>query len=69
MRKKDEEQPRFCGNCNCHNAYNYPEQVFCMLRFRKNKNPVVETLWRCEEWNLNSQECHCIEDAHKNRKP
>lgn len=56
---------RFCGNCDTHSAYDYPKQVFCMKRFREKKDPIVKTLWHCEDWNQSSQECNCIEDAKK----
>jgi len=63
MREKAEGRQRFCGNCGSHNAYNYPTEVFCSQRFSKNENPIVRTLWCCEEWNRSSQECHCVEEA------
>jgi hypothetical protein len=66
MKKKIEEKQAFCGNCSSHNAYDYPDLVFCTGRFRQNKNPIVKTLWRCDDWNENAQKCHCIEDAQKN---
>lgn len=55
---------RFCGNCNNHSAYEYPDKIFCLMRFFNNKNPIVETLWRCDEWRSRCQEeCYCIEKA------
>jgi len=63
MKDRSEEKQKFCGNCGSHNAYDYPEQVFCTMRFLKNKEPIVKTLWHCEDWHLNSQECQCIKDA------
>jgi hypothetical protein len=68
LKEKAEEEQKFCGNCTSHNAYDYPDQVFCTRRFLQDKNPVVRTLWHCEEWNANAQECHCIEDASKKEK-
>jgi len=68
MGEKAKTKQRFCGNCGNHNAYNYPDQVFCSMRFSENKNPIVETLWCCEEWNPSSQECYCVEEAMKNKK-
>jgi len=68
MKEKNEANQKFCGNCGSHNTYNYPEEVFCTRRFLKNKEAVVKTLWRCEEWNLNPQECHCIEEVKKKQK-
>ncbi|MEM2971437.1 MAG: hypothetical protein QW270_03330 [Candidatus Bathyarchaeia archaeon] len=58
---------KFCGNCGSHNAYNYPNEVFCSKRFCKNENPIVSTLWCCPEWNPSNQECHCIKEATKNQ--
>jgi hypothetical protein len=61
---------KFCGNCGNHNAYEYPEKIFCSRRFSKNEEPIVDTLWCCPEWNPSSQECYCVEEALKkqNRK-
>jgi hypothetical protein len=58
---------RFCGNCGSHNAYNYPDQLFCGKRLGENKNPIVQALWCCEDWNPASQECYCVREALKNR--
>lgn len=68
MKKRAEVEQKFCGNCGGHNAYNYPVKVFCTRRFLESKNPIVKTLWHCEEWSLNSQECHCVEEAAKKEK-
>jgi len=68
MRKRNSSSQRFCGNCTSHNAYNYPCEVFCTRRFLQGKDPIVETLWHCEEWNANAQECNCIEDAREKQK-
>ncbi|HEY4675355.1 MAG TPA: hypothetical protein VIH48_04795 [Candidatus Bathyarchaeia archaeon] len=65
MNKEGKEKQRFCGNCGNHNAYNYPHQVFCTMRFCANENPIVPTLWCCEKWNPSGQECYCIEEAMK----
>jgi hypothetical protein len=62
------EAKRFCGNCDCHNACNYPDEVFCMRRFLEKKDPIVKTLWHCEDWNSSSQQCNCVEDASKKEK-
>jgi hypothetical protein len=67
MREKAETKQKFCGNCGNHCTYKYPDLVFCSQRFSENKNPVVETLWCCEEWNPSSQECCCVEDAMKKK--
>lgn len=68
MRKKAAAKQKFCGNCTSHNAYNYPNQVFCTRRFLKNKNPIVQTLWCCEEHYPSAQECNCIRDASGRKK-
>jgi len=59
---------KFCGNCTSHNAYSYPNKVFCTRRFLKNKNPIVRTLWRCKEYYPSAQECNCINDAKKQKR-
>ncbi|MEM3699532.1 MAG: hypothetical protein QXL57_01510 [Candidatus Bathyarchaeia archaeon] len=58
---------KFCGNCGNHNAYEYPEKIFCSKRYSKNEDPIVETLWCCPEWNPSSQECYCVEEALNRR--
>lgn len=63
--KRNSVERRFCGNCGSHNAYNYPGQLFCSKRFSEDKNPIVDTLWCCEEWNSTSQECYCVREAMK----
>jgi len=68
MKGKTEFEQKFCGNCDCHNVYAYPDELFCMKRFLENKNPIVKTLWHCEEWNLNPQRCQCLEDATRKEK-
>jgi len=65
MKEKAKTERRFCGNCGNHNAYNYPDQIFCTKRLSDNKDPVVQTLWCCEDWNPSSQECYCVEEAIK----
>ncbi len=65
MEKDTKVKQKFCGNCGSHNAYNYPDQVFCTIRFCLNENPVVETLWCCEKWNSSSQKCCCVEEAYR----
>jgi hypothetical protein len=68
MKERSKPGQRFCGNCTSHNAYNYPDQVFCTRRFLKNKSAVVETLSCCDEWIQSVQECHCIEEAMAKKK-
>ena len=38
----------------------YPTKVFCSTRHSQNKNPIVDTLWHCEDYNKVSQECYCV---------
>ena len=57
---------KFCGNCDSHNAYDYPEKVFCSTRYAQNKDPIVDTLWFCDDYNRISQECYCVREAHHN---
>lgn len=63
--KRNLKVKKFCGNCNNHNLYHYPELMFCTTRYAQNKNPIVETLWCCSEWTKVVQECHCVEEALK----
>lgn len=66
--KKTQSKQTFCGNCTSHNAYEYPVRVFCTRRFLKNKDPIVQTLWCCEEYYPAAQECNCITDASHKKK-
>jgi hypothetical protein len=63
--KKNTVERKYCGNCDSHNTYDYPSQVFCGRRFSEDKDPIVDTLWCCEEWNPSSQECYCVREAMK----
>ena len=54
---------KFCGNCDSHNLYEFPSKIFCSTRYDKGKDPIVDTLWHCEDWRLVSQECHCVREA------
>ena len=65
---KSADAGKFCGNCTSHNAYKYPVRLFCTRRFLKNENAVVQTLWHCEDWMQNAQECHCVRDAKEKQK-
>lgn len=56
---------KYCGNCNSHNIYRYPDLMFCSRRYSQQKNPIVKTLWCCDEWSMVVQECHCVEEALK----
>jgi hypothetical protein len=66
--RENAKNEKFCGNCTSHNAYNYPDQVFCTRRFLNSKDAVVQTLWCCEEWRANLQECNCVRDAKERQK-
>lgn len=68
MVEKARIKQKFCGNCGSHAVYDYPSKVFCSMRFCQNKNPIVETLWCCDDWNSSSQECYCVEEAARKRK-
>ena len=63
--EKDVFGKKYCGNCLHHNAYDYPTIIFCMKRLVLGLNPKVSTLWCCEYWEPNMQECFCIEEAKK----
>ena len=67
MEEKVKAKEKFCGNCSSHTTYDYPNKIFCSIRFCKNQNPIVETLRCCDEWNPSSQECYCVEEALKNK--
>lgn len=67
--KKSYRQKRYCGDCASHNAYNYPNEIFCGRRLENGEDPVADTLWHCKEWHPSSQECHCVEEALKKRNP
>ncbi len=64
MKAKNKTE-HFCGNCDSHNSFNYPTQVFCSTRHAQNLDPIVDTLWRCDQWNLVSQECYCVREAKR----
>jgi hypothetical protein len=63
--KENAVERKYCGNCGTHTVYNYPNQLFCSKRFSEDKNPLVDTLWCCENWNPSSQECYCVKEAMK----
>jgi hypothetical protein len=54
---------RFCGNCDSHNCYEYPTKVFCSTRYAEGLDPIVDTLWRCDEYCRVSQDCYCVREA------
>jgi hypothetical protein len=66
--KKTEAEKRCCGSCDSHNAYEYPDRVFCSTRYGQDKEPIVETLWCCDEWNLVNQQCYCVREALRSHK-
>jgi len=61
------EKEKFCGNCAHHNVYEYPNKIFCTYRLVKGLNPVVPTLWCCEHWTAQAEDCFCV-DAAKEEK-
>ena len=42
-------------------------KIFCSTRYEKGMDPVVDTLWHCEYWNLVVQGCYCVQEALKER--
>ena len=54
---------KFCGNCDSHNLYEFPSKIFCSTRYDKGEDPIVDTLWHCEEWSVVSQKCYCVREA------
>ncbi len=58
----------FCGCCDSHNCYDYPSKVFCSTRYAEGKDPIVDTLWSCSEFNQVSQECYCVREAKSAEK-
>lgn len=65
--KSVEKEKRFCGNCGSHNPYEYPIRMFCLKRYAQNKDPIVDTLWCCYDWNPDNQDCHCVREALKKK--
>ncbi len=63
--KCEDKIGRFCGNCDSHNSYEYPVKVFCSTRYAQDKDPIVDTLWYCGDYNQVSQECYCVREAMK----
>ena len=68
MKKQTDTVEKLCGNCYHHNAYRYPDQIFCVLHFLEKKNPIYPTLDVCEKWKLDNQECFCLQEALKKRQ-
>jgi len=48
--------------------YEYPDQVFCFVKFQKLEKPVVSTLDHCDQWEYKPQECFCLKDTLKKNK-
>jgi len=65
MEEKSESKEKFCGNCRYHNTYEYPDLIFCFVQYKKRNNPVVSTLYCCDEWEFKPQGCFCLEDSFK----
>jgi hypothetical protein len=61
----DATMERFCGNCDSHNCYDYPNKIFCSTKHWHNKDPIMDTLDCCADWNQVSQECYCVREAKK----
>jgi hypothetical protein len=66
MNSKNEVK-KFCGNCSSHNVYEYPSLMFCSTRYDQNKDPIVDTLWCCDDWSMASQKCYCVREALKKK--
>jgi len=65
MKGKANKVGKVCGNCRYHNAYEYPDTVFCFAKFQKLENPVLSILESCGEWESQTQDCFCLEDSKK----
>jgi hypothetical protein len=65
---KDKKTERFCGNCESHNLYEFPSRMLCSTRHGQGKDPIVDTLWCCEDWNPVSQECYCVREAQRRKE-
>jgi len=61
-------EKKYCGNCRYHNTYDYPDRVFCFVKFQRLDNPVVSALDCCSEWEFKPQECFCLDDTLKKNK-
>jgi hypothetical protein len=64
---KTVSKAKFCGNCSSHNLYDYPMRQFCSTRYGQNKDPIVDTLWCCEDWSPVGQDCYCVQEALKKK--
>jgi hypothetical protein len=68
MTKTTGRMRKICGNCRYHNAYVYPDTVFCFARFAKKQESAVSILFGCDEWEEQQQDCFCLEDHMKKQK-
>ena len=66
--KQAEPEKKYCGNCRYHDVYQYPDLIFCFVRYGRNLDSVYPTLGYCELWEKKTQECFCIEEALKNER-
>jgi len=65
LTRKSASVDKVCGNCRCHNTYEYPYNVFCFTKFADRENPVVSIFDGCDKWENKLQDCFCVEDALK----
>ena len=65
LKGKGKTEKNICGNCRYHNAYDYPDKIFCFAKFQNLENPVVSIFDCCDEWQEKTQECFCLEEARK----
>lgn len=68
LTKTAQQTRKVCGNCRYHNAYDYPDVVFCFDRFAQRKKPAVSILFGCSSWENKLQDCNCLEDYMKKHK-
>lgn len=65
METKREIKEKYCGNCSYHNVYEFPSKIFCTYRLAKGLDPIISTLWCCENWQPSVDDCFCVEAAKK----
>jgi hypothetical protein len=54
-----------CGNCKYHCAYEYPDTVFCFVKFENREEQIMSIFDVCDEWESKEQACFCLEEALK----
>ena len=59
---------RCCGNCRWHDTYQYPDVIFCFLRYEKREDAILSVFDCCKYWTPDLQECFCIKDALRKRE-